>query len=659
MNTATELVRLLFIPRERWGWEYVLPAPPAPSPELHRPPIWQPPSPPDVSDLQRTQEQTSFGPWMLIGGLFGLWSLAGFHEGDQAPAIALLSFGMFIAAIPFVRVSTLHRRIVDATSQASAEFADYQRSHEVLTVQWRQRLYAHDQAEAERIERAMLYFPLDAVGAPRIDVLGGTTAGWSSLLATCGASLLGSGRGILLIDLTERAVADELVSLAGHAGIPADVHELPAALEQVGTLDGLDANEVADLIADAVDAERRDGGEPTLRVIDADILRTVTTRLAPPYSFARLAAALRVLDNHEEALHPGLLTTAEIAALQQRMHGLAQRDRVADQVRFLRTELDHFTEQPTPGPVTRRLSGDPDWWPERQLRVLATSSRRVSARHKALVDRIVVQAVLARMRQRSTVTSRPVLVVAGADRVGRTALDTLVRHAELTQIRLILMFERLADDAERLLGSHGGAAVIMRLGNAREAGLAADFIGRGYRFTLSQLTEQIGRSLADGVSTSHGEQAGKSVSEGRSSGYGLHSVDSRNSSVSSSFSKTWQSTRSFTESTSRNDGSTYQRVNEYTVEPTVLQSLPATAFVLVGTVDGPGRVRSGDCNPGTVLLPKVADVNRVPEGAPGQAALGQGAPGYGGPGRAYPPPHAYPLPSPQPAWQGQPPGHAG
>ncbi|CUU54777.1 hypothetical protein Ga0074812_103267 [Parafrankia irregularis] len=654
MNTATELVRLLFIPRERWGWEFVPPAPPAPAPELHRPPIWQPPSPPDVSDLQRTQEQTSFGPWMLIGGLFGLWSLAGFYERDQAPAVLLLTIGVFIASIPFIRVSILHRRVIDANAQASAEFMHYERSYQVLTVQWRQRLYAHDQAEAERIERATLYFPLDAVGAPRIDVLGGTTAGWSSLLATCGASLLGSGRGILLIDLTERGVADELVSLAGHAGVPADVHELPAALEQVGTLDGLDANEVADLIADAIDAERRDGGEPTLRVIDADILRTVTTRLAPPFSFARLAAALRVLDNHEDALHTGLLATAEIAALQQRMHGLAQRDRVADQIRFLRTELDHFAEQPTPGPAPRRPAGDPGWWPDRHLRVLATSSRGVSARHKSLVDRIVVQAVLARMRQRSSMTSRPVLVVAGADRVGRTALDALVRHAELTQVRLVLMFERLADDAERLLGTHGGAAVIMRLGNAREAGVAADFIGRGYRFTLSQLTEQIGRSLADGVSSSHGEQVGESVSEGRSSGYGLHSTDSRNSSVSSSFSETWQRTRSFTETTSRNDGSTYQRVHEYTVEPTVLQSLPATAFVLVGTVDGPGRVRSGDCNPGTVLLPKVADVNRVPEGAPGPAV-----PGHGGPGRAYPPPHAYPLPSAQPAWQGQPPGYAG
>jgi hypothetical protein len=43
------------------------------------------------------------------------------------------------------------------------------------------------------------------------------------------------------------------------------------------------------------------------------------------------------------------------------------------------------------------------------------------------------------------------------------------------------------------------------------------------------------------------------------------------------------------------------------VEPPQIQELPMTAFILVDSHNGHRRIIYGDCNPGTVLLDRVAD----------------------------------------------------
>ncbi len=53
-----------------------------------------------------------------------------------------------------------------------------------------------------------------------------------------------------------------------------------------------------------------------------------------------------------------------------------------------------------------------------------------------------------------------------------------------------------------------------------------------------------------------------------------------------------------------------QRVYEFSVEPTQIQQLPPTAFVLVDSSLGERRAALGDCNPGIVLLPRVASTAR-------------------------------------------------
>jgi hypothetical protein len=263
------------------------------------------------------------------------------------------------------------------------------------------------------------------------------------------------------------------------------------------------------------------------------------------------------------------------------------------------------------------------------------------------------------------------LVVAGADHLGRAGLEAMARHAEISGVRLVYMFERLAGDSESFLGGGGSTSVLMRLGNAREAAAAAEFIGRGHVFVLSRLTEQVGKSFSTSDASSVGGQESVSETEGTSGGSG--SVRARggvfsrpagtyrskgwNRSVTVSRSSTWERTHSISEGDQFNRGETMERSYEFTVEPTAIQQLPPTAFVLVDPA-GSRRAVWGDCNPGIVLLSRVSDQPYVPgadasqpvTGAAGRprealpaAGAGQGYPLPAGQGHSSSPPeHAYP-----------------
>ncbi len=88
----------------------------------------------------------------------------------------------------------------------------------------------------------------------------------------------------------------------------------------------------------------------------------------------------------------------------------------------------------------------------------------------------------------------------------------------------------------------------------------------------------------------------------------------------------WENTESLSATDSQQDGAVLQRVYEFSVEPTQIQQLPPTAFVLIDSSLGDRRAALGDCNPGIVLLPRVASTARPavpPVARPGLPA-GQG-----------------------------------
>jgi len=686
-----DLLARLYQPDERWGWEFAPPHGAVPSPEADRPPMYADPPSPYVAGLEHERADALGQIWKPItGGIFVLGALGTVGFSLIAGLFCLLvAAGLFAWwYLPYRSADTRLKAVLDDYSQQVVRARDdYQRAYD----DWQRRVAEHEEAEQDRIAAGLDFYPLDASTSTRVDVFGGTAAGWTSLLATGGASLLAAGSGVLLVDLSESAVGAGLVLVANGVGVPTEVRELPASLDALGLLAGLDPLDAADLLADAFDTDRRGGGDPTLRAIDVSILRAVTRSISPPLTFPRLAAALRIANSqsgsagHQSAaLDQGEFTPYEVQALRRAMSELGQRDRVADQASFLGTELETLAGRDAAGQLAP-VDGPASWWGTGSLRVLATTSRGPGgARRKILTDRVLVQTLLHHLRGRRRDGSPDVLAVAGADHLGGETLRALVRQAELARVRLVLLFEHLGDDAERLIGTGGSATVFMRLGNSREATLAADHIGKGHRFVLAQLTEQVGRNFSEGVGNTYGEQdgtaqtTGKSggtfpVSGGRRKGKGTGESSGWTESTTTSHSSAWSNTVTVSAGTSHTAGSTLQREKDYTVEPTVLQSLAPTAFILVGTGEGEVRVRPGDCNPGLVLLPRVS-------ARPREITAGQAAPGpsyvnsgtlqsptpprgypvaYGQP--SYPPPPGPPPPGyptgphqpPPPGWPGQ------
>jgi hypothetical protein len=76
--------------------------------------------------------------------------------------------------------------------------------------------------------------------------------------------------------------------------------------------------------------------------------------------------------------------------------------------------------------------------------------------------------------------------------------------------------------------------------------------------------------------------------------------------VAESRTRSWQDTASRSQAESTMTGETRSRVYEFAVEPTTIQALPVTAFILVETGGSGRQVVLGDCNPGICLYDRVA-----------------------------------------------------
>jgi hypothetical protein len=316
------------------------------------------------------------------------------------------------------------------------------------------------------------------------------------------------------------------------------------------------------------------------------------------------------------------LSDAEIAALAAEVDSVGHGGQVEQELQALAGALESLAaeEAAAAGPDPRDGVGDADAVPPEpgaELTVIATAGAH--QRRKELLDRLVFHRALHDLRTRPADGPRGTLIVAGADRLGVDALETLTRQARRTGTRLILLMERLRQELEELLGGPDCASILMRLGNAREAAAAAQFIGREHRFVLSQLTVQVGQTFTEGVAQSRGSQ--ESVSEGTTSGtnasFGGFSMgevpvpifsfgSSSSRTTTTSRAETWQNTVNQSTSDTTTRGATGARSYDFAVEPTAIQGLPATAFILVEAGAARRRVVLADCNPGIALLERVA-----------------------------------------------------
>jgi hypothetical protein len=457
----------------------------------------------------------------------------------------------------------------------------------------------------------------------RLDVFGGTLWSWEALLTTYGSSALFTGP-LLVIDLSREMVCGELAALSQAAGIEVDAQLLPAQLAASTLLSGLQPQDLVDAIVESMyggtpDAARAD------RSMDDRILTKICDALGNDISLARIGAALRALmgepdDSIALDRDERRRIANELFSVEYRRQAHANLSRIESYIH----PLEQLGTQPE-----RRNSG--------YLTCIALDSNARNVRSELLTD-LIVQWVTHRIA--ASTSPRPSVVVAGADELARRHLERLSDACERRGIPLTFLFRRLRETSGEMIG--GGAVAFMRLGNHEDATRAADFIGRDYRFVLSQITKNVGGNESHTESDTEGEGDSDTISlstsigtstnwgttrssgatrsggglfgfsdrstntgNSRTRGGGTNQTDTRGQ--SRSVSRNWSSAYSYAVGTNWSDADTTQRVYEYAVEPVTLQHLPDHALLLVETRHEGGRkLTPVECDPAIVTLDRVA-----------------------------------------------------
>lgn len=520
------------------------------------------------------------------------------------------------------------------------------KNNEANAYQWRARKQAHEAAEHARLDSQPEW---GAVPRPtstqRLDVFGGTLWSWEALLTTYGTSTL-AAQPLLVLDLSREVVCRELLSLARSAGIAVNTQLLPTQLATSTLLAGLSPQELVDSVVESMHGGTPDTGPSTRtdRSMDDRILTRICDALTDEeggtVTLARIAAALRVLMGEPEDSEA--LTRQERRRIGTELFTVEYR-------RGVQANLSRIESYIHP---LESLGTQADANGAGYLTCIALDSHARNVRSELLTD-LIVQWVTHRIAGSSDRT--PALVVTGGDELARRHLERLSDACERRGVPLTLLFRRLRETSSEMLG--GGAVAFMRLGNHEDAARAADFIGRDYRFVLSQITKNVGGNEShtstdttgegdsDTYSTSHStgtstnwgttRSSGASYSgggtfgffpdrstnrqTGRSQGGGTSESDTDGRSVSTS--RNWSAAYSYAEGTNWSDADTTQRVYEYVVEPITLQHLPDHALLLIESAPGGGRtLRPVECDPAIITLDRVT-ITPLPDPPAPQPAI--------------------------------------
>lgn len=517
------------------------------------------------------------------------------------------------------------RRVAAFRAVQRAEQAEQQQEHARRVRDWRQRSAA--------FARRPRWYPVTLPsGVRRVDVVGGTLAGWSALLTLMAAARLAAGGEVTVIDLTEGGVASDVLAVARHQGAEPLTWLLPADLPRLEL--GADFNH--DLLADilartaaaaagpgAEDGSMRDAG------LDAALLRRVLAALGDGATLAQLTAALRALGQiggPADHLASAELTPAQLTRLGA-LAGRGAGEILIDRAWTLEARLQPLSA----------LASAPASRPASALRVAWLDGSAAPLAAAGIAAYLVIALAEALRRSRPAAPWQQTVFVFGADRLPVDVLDRLCDAAEISSTGLVLGYRSVRPHVRDRLGRGDSAVAFMRLGNAADARLAAEQIGTEQRFVLSQLTDSVGASVTGtaggsytsttGTSDSVGDSrsatwtAGRSRGRGRSRAPGLAPFTgaggsaSRDESVSAALSDSRSVTAAINAgtswglSTSRAVGTTgsvtvaAQRAREFIVEPHELQQLPHSAVVLCYPAPGGRQVVLADANPAIMTLP--------------------------------------------------------
>ncbi|MFI7419614.1 hypothetical protein [Nonomuraea sp. NPDC049684] len=461
------------------------------------------------------------------------------------------------------------------------------------------RRYRDWQESKERHERQLTWY---AVAVPdeidRIDVAGGTLPGWSALITLLGATRLYSGGHLTVLDLSEGAIAKDLIELARKGGDDPLVWVLPVDLPKLDLGATLKPEAFADVLAHVVSVSEE---HRTTRDLSFDnaILERVLEVLGENATISQVTAALRALaqvGDPRDDLRFGLITATQLERIGT-LFGRGVSDRVViERAWALESQLRKLE---TLGTQAVRL-------PPARLRVVSMD-RQAGVFGNRVLGTYVATALTHILRQ-SPASDRPwyhTIIVAGADKLRGDVLDRLMDACETSRTGLVLTYRSLTPTVKERLGRGHAAVAFMRLGNAEDARVASEHVGTEHRLELAQLTETISDALPglDGGYTSTISQVDDARHD-RGDGHADLAEDITESTE-------WGRTADKISETER----VLHRSREFLVEPHQLQQLPTTSVIVTDATAQGRRVRLADANPAILTFPKttLGDLEEVRE----------------------------------------------
>jgi hypothetical protein len=523
----------------------------------------------------------------------------------------------------------------------------------------------------------------------RVDVAGGTLAGWSAVLTMIAAPRLVAGGEVTVLDLTEGGVATDLLAVARRSGIAPLVWVLPADLPRLELPALLPEEVLADVFAQVISAADGPAGPRATSladpVLNAALLSGVLKALGEAgnaggstgggstggdstgggggeghgegaVSMPQLLAALRVLGQiggPADHLRSSGLTHAQLGRLSN-MAGRGAGQLITERAWSIEARLR----------VLASLGTAPAGTTPSSLKV-AWLDRRAAAVSNGVLAAYLVIALTALLRQAPPARRwQQTVCLLGAERLPGGVLDRLCDAAEVSGAGLVLGYRSIPAHVRERLGRGDAAVGFMRLGNAEDARLAAEQIGTEHRFLVSQLTDTVGTSLTDTIGVSYTSTVGASGSvtgsdswtrtAGHSRGRsrpgalapfaeitGSASRDTNSSAaicdsrsitagISTGTSWGWSTSRAVgaTDSAAR----TAQRSRESLVEQHELQQLPQSAMLLCYPAPGGRQVILADANPAIMALPTATLAMPPPAAARLEGSAYEGS-AYGGASR--------------------------
>jgi hypothetical protein len=670
------------------GWQYA-PMHPDPGPMPRRPappateqvnPGWLAAQHREERRLSRPLKVTCAGSAALAGLLLAL-GLTGLLD------YSLTGLGMAVClAAAAVSGRGVRRSGQDLREQLAAEERRVEKIREVQRIRLAARQEQHArQVRAWEERRAAFDRQLQwyAVSLPaeidRVDLAGGTLPGWSALLTMLAAPRLSAGGDVTVVDLTEGAVASDLLAVARRSGIEPLVWVLPGDLPRLDLGTGLDADALADVLAATVAAGEQgaSAGAPAASApVDNTILHRILGVLGPEASIAQVTAALRLIaqvGDPREDMQAGLLTANQVDRVTA-LFGRAAADRVVIErawaIESRLRRLDQLGSAPAPTSASR-------------LRV-ACLDRRVGALGNKVLGTYLTVALTHVLRQAPAGPRwQHTLCLLGAEKLGADVLDRLLEACEISGTGLLVGYRSIPGQVKERLGRGNAAIAFMRLGNADDARVASEQIGTEHRFVVGQLTDTVGTSVTDtagysytstvgtadsvadsaSVTDSHGSQRGRgrtrqdvfapfghvtgSQSKDASESHGTS--DSRSITAGISSSTAWGISTATAVGASSSAARTSQRSREFLVEQHELQRLPPSAVIVSYPSPAGRRVVFADANPGiialrTATLLSLDEAANAEAGAPGSAAVAGAGLRVAGAAGDEPPPNLGPPP---------------